>query len=151
VVSGHHTHFVARHWRIEIIFTVAVSGLQRPGFCIPLRPRANGHGKRAAGIRPVVESQHSPNWKRRRSHTVRKAVAAKIEWELLLDIIDVLMANYNVTPTEALGNRAALSALRDHLCGSPPTFLPRPLRSLGDSRGSASTVAFTSSHKSSSR
>lgn len=63
----------------------------------------------------------------RRDDPVRKAVAAKIEWELLLDIIDVLMANYNVTPTEALGNRAPLSALRDHLFGSPPTFLPRPL------------------------
>lgn len=63
----------------------------------------------------------------RRDDPVRKAVAAKIEWELLLDIIDVLMANYNVTPTEALGNRTPLSTLRDHLYGSPPTFLPRPL------------------------
>lgn len=63
----------------------------------------------------------------RRDDPVRKAVAAKIEWEILLDIIDVLMANYNVTPTEALGNRAPLSALRDHLHDSTPTFLPRPL------------------------
>ena len=63
----------------------------------------------------------------RRDDPVRKAVAAKIEWEVLLDIIDVLMANYNVTPTESLGNRAPLSALRDHLYSSAPTFLPRPL------------------------
>lgn len=63
----------------------------------------------------------------RRDDPVRKAVAAKIEFEVLLDIIDVLIANYNVTPTESLGNRAPLSALRDHLHGSTPTFLPRPL------------------------
>ncbi|NVD97941.1 hypothetical protein [Massilia sp. BJB1822] len=63
----------------------------------------------------------------RRDDPVRKAVAAKIEWEILFDIIDVLMANYNVTPNEALGNRAPLSVLREHLHGSPPTFLPRPL------------------------
>lgn len=63
----------------------------------------------------------------RRDNPARKAVEARIEWEILLDIIDVVIANYNVTPTEALGNRSPLSALRDHLYGSPPTFLPRPL------------------------
>ncbi|MGX4644211.1 hypothetical protein [Massilia sp. SYSU DXS3249] len=63
----------------------------------------------------------------RRENPARKAVEARIEWEVLLDIIDVIAANYNVTPTEALGNRSPISALRDHLYGSPPTFLPRPL------------------------
>lgn len=63
----------------------------------------------------------------RRDNPVRKAVEAKIEYELLLDIIDVILANYNVTPTEALGNRSPLSALRDHLYGSTSTFLARSL------------------------
>lgn len=63
----------------------------------------------------------------RRDEPVRRAVEARIEWELLLDIIDVIIANYNVTPTEALGNRSPLATLRDHLYGSLPTFLPRPL------------------------
>jgi hypothetical protein len=38
-----------------------------------------------------------------------------------------VLADYNVTPTEALGNRTPLSTLRDHLSSAEPTFLPRPL------------------------
>lgn len=63
----------------------------------------------------------------RRENPARKAVDARIEWEVLLDIVDVILANYNATPTEALGNRSPLSALRDHLSGPVPTFLARPL------------------------
>lgn len=58
---------------------------------------------------------------------VRKAVTLGIDWEVLLDLIDVVIANYNVTPNEALGNRSPLSLLHDYVDAGALDFLPRRL------------------------
>jgi putative transposase len=62
-----------------------------------------------------------------RDEPVRQAVNTGIDWETLVDLIDITIANYNVTPNEALGNRTPLSVLRDHLHTEAPAFLPRRL------------------------
>lgn len=62
-----------------------------------------------------------------RNDPVRQAVELGIDWELLLDLIDVVIANYNVTPNEALGNRSPLSLLRDFVGTNTLDFLPRRL------------------------
>lgn len=58
---------------------------------------------------------------------VRKAVGLGIDWEVLLDLIDVVIANYNATPNEALGNRSPLSLLHDYVEQGSLDFLPRRL------------------------
>ena len=62
-----------------------------------------------------------------KSDPVRKAVELGIDWEVLLDIIDVVIANYNATPNEALGNRSPLSLLHDYAESGELDFLPRRL------------------------
>lgn len=58
---------------------------------------------------------------------VRQAVGLGIDWEVLLDVIDVVIANYNATPNEALGNRSPLSLLHDYAEAGGLDFLPRRL------------------------
>jgi hypothetical protein len=62
-----------------------------------------------------------------RDDPVKKAVEIGIDWEVLLDLVDVTCANYNVEPNGALGNRSPLSVLRDYMHTDPPEFLLRRL------------------------
>lgn len=62
-----------------------------------------------------------------RDDPVRKAVELGIDWEHLLDLIDIVIANYNVTPHTALGNRTPLGVLRDNIHDTTLDFLPRSL------------------------
>lgn len=62
-----------------------------------------------------------------KSDPVRKAVELGIDWEMLLDVIDVVIANYNATQNEALGNRSPLNLLRDYVEDGSLDFLPRRL------------------------
>ncbi|RJG00970.1 hypothetical protein D3878_04680 [Noviherbaspirillum sedimenti] len=63
----------------------------------------------------------------KRDDPVRKAIDLGIDWEHLLDLIDITLANYNVTPHAALGNRSPLSVLRDKYHEAASQFLPRSL------------------------
>lgn len=58
---------------------------------------------------------------------VRKAVELGIDLDALRDLIDVVVANYNATPNEAIGNRSPLSLLRDYVDSDAVDFLPRRL------------------------
>lgn len=60
-----------------------------------------------------------------RSAPVGRAVDHCVEWEELLDLIDVVIANYNAEPSKALGGRSPLDVLREHLASRRPAFLPR--------------------------
>lgn len=62
-----------------------------------------------------------------RRDPVKAAVEIGIDWEDLLDLVDVVLADYNVTPNEDLGNRTPLSVLRDCVGLGERDFLPRRL------------------------
>ncbi|AKU11650.1 hypothetical protein AzCIB_1755 [Azoarcus sp. CIB] len=55
-----------------------------------------------------------------------EAVKHVIRWEELIDLTDVILANYNATPNRGLGGQSPLQVLRNHLT-LIPSFLPRPL------------------------
>lgn len=58
---------------------------------------------------------------------IKNARKEGITWEGLLDLIDVLVANYNATPNMGIGGQTPLQVLQDQLHSSDPTFLPRIL------------------------
>lgn len=62
-----------------------------------------------------------------KDNPVEKATKIGITWEALLDLLDVLVANYNVTVNRGLGGQSPLQVLRNHLEQVEPTFLPRIL------------------------
>jgi putative transposase len=61
---------------------------------------------------------------------IGKALKLKIEFEELLDIIDVVIANFNASPSAALGGRTPLDVLREYLEFNREGFLPRHLPQL---------------------
>lgn len=63
----------------------------------------------------------------RPKNPVAEAVKHRITWKELIDLTDVVLANYNATPSIGLGGQSPLQVLRNHLYLSKPTFLPRPL------------------------
>jgi len=62
-----------------------------------------------------------------KDNPVVKATQIGITYEALLDILDVLVANYNITPSRGLGGQSPLQVLRNNLELVEPTFLPRKL------------------------
>lgn len=58
---------------------------------------------------------------------IEKATRIGITWDALLDLADVLIANYNVKKSRGLGGQSPLQVLRTHLALDEPTFLPRIL------------------------
>lgn len=48
-----------------------------------------------------------------------------IEWHELIQVLDVLLADYNATPHSALGNLSPLEHIRQSLNGRRPRWLPR--------------------------
>lgn len=79
------------------------------------------------GFQRLPSSTGSSSKDPTRTNPVKNAIDSGIDWEDLLDLVDVILANYNATGTESLGNRTPLNALRDHLHCSHPTFFPRHL------------------------
>ncbi|NMF88111.1 hypothetical protein [Aromatoleum petrolei] len=63
----------------------------------------------------------------RPKNPVREAIRNGITLEGLLDLTDVVLANYNATPSVGLGGQSPLQVLRNHLFLVKPTFLPRRL------------------------
>lgn len=79
------------------------------------------------GFQRLPSSTGSNSTDPTRSDPVRAAVQVGIDWEDLLDLIDVEIANYNITAHETLGNRSPLSVFRDHWLGEQIDFLARRL------------------------
>lgn len=62
-----------------------------------------------------------------KDHPIVKAIELGITWEALLDLADVLVADYNVTANRGLGGQSPLQVLVNHLELVDPLFLPRVL------------------------
>ncbi|QPF73982.1 hypothetical protein G8A07_14365 [Roseateles sp. DAIF2] len=60
-----------------------------------------------------------------KSDPVKNAIRHSITWEELLDLIDVLIANYNATGHSALGGQTPLAVMRRGLDVHSATYLPR--------------------------
>ncbi|MGQ3050774.1 MAG: hypothetical protein ACT6S0_03215 [Roseateles sp.] len=54
-----------------------------------------------------------------------EAKGVGIEWNELIEVLDVLLANYNATPHSALGNLSPLDYIRQSLNGRRPRWIPR--------------------------
>ena len=61
----------------------------------------------------------------RAANPALEAVGRGIEWEELLQIIDVLLANYNARPHKSLGGVSPLDSLRASLAGRNASWFPR--------------------------
>lgn len=59
------------------------------------------------------------------NNPVGKAIHQKMEYEELLDIIDVTIANFNVAPSSTFGGRSKLDVLKEYLEYEDEGFLPR--------------------------
>lgn len=66
----------------------------------------------------------------RKQDPVGKAIKHQIELEELLDLIDVIIANFNASGSAALGGRSPLEALLEFVSMSTFGFLPRQLPEL---------------------
>lgn len=62
-----------------------------------------------------------------KDHPIGNATKIGITWEALLDLTDVLVADYNVTKNRGLGGQSPLQVLLNHLEQTEPSFLPRIL------------------------
>lgn len=62
-----------------------------------------------------------------RANAIEEAIERAITWEALLDLTDVIVAEYNATKSRGLGGRSPLEVLRDHFHALEPSFLPRRL------------------------
>lgn len=60
-----------------------------------------------------------------RRDPVKNAVRHEITWQELLDLVDVLIANYNATPHSGLGGQAPLAVMRRGFEAHSATYLPR--------------------------
>lgn len=58
---------------------------------------------------------------------VENATKVGITWEALLDITDVLVADYNITGNRGRGGQSPLEVLLNHLNSTEPSYLPRIL------------------------
>jgi len=56
---------------------------------------------------------------------VKNAIRHEITWEELLDLVDILFANYNATPHEALGGLSPLAVMRRGIAPHSASYLPR--------------------------
>ncbi|MES2150677.1 MAG: hypothetical protein V4508_12900 [Pseudomonadota bacterium] len=109
---------------------------------------AIGHWEHRAALERVMKTLETLGFQRlpsttgsgptdpRKDNPVKCAVELGIGWEELLDVIDVVVADYNAKPNEALGNRSPLSLLRDYVSikslGLLPRRLPPPTATLPD-------------------
>ena len=70
----------------------------------------------SSGSNPSDVHKHEP---------VKNAIRHEITWEELLDLVDVLIANYNVTGHSALGGQVPLEVMRRGVSTHSATYLPR--------------------------
>ena len=76
------------------------------------------------GFQCLPSSTGSHPADRLRGEFVAQAMRRSIRWEELVDLVDVLLANYNATPHSALGGQTPLMVLQNHL-RAQSGFLPR--------------------------
>lgn len=62
-----------------------------------------------------------------RRDSINEAMKLGIDWPHLLDLLDVIVAEYNATPHRGLGGRSPLEACKEYLEPSRPRILLRPL------------------------
>lgn len=60
-----------------------------------------------------------------RGDPLLEAAGRGIEWHELIQLLDVLLANYNARPSRALGGRSPLDVVRTTLSGSGAAWVPR--------------------------
>ena len=77
------------------------------------------------GFQRLPSSMGSNALDPQRRDPVRQAIAHAIEWQELVDLVDVSVANYNAEPQRGLGQRSPLDVMRAYLDAEPPTLLPR--------------------------
>ena len=77
------------------------------------------------GFQCLPSSSGSNPADRLKQEPVKNAIRHEITWEELLDLIDVLIANYNVTPHSALGGQLPLDVMRRGLSINSATYMPR--------------------------
>lgn len=143
--SGRFPELTGRAWAALMVDNAAVHYAQaiaerarrRLGCAVNYGPV--GHWEHRPALERVMETLEAYGFQRlpstvgsgpldpAKSDPVGKAIGLGIDWELLLDLIDVVIANYNATPNEALGNRSPLSLLHDYVAGHELGFLPRRL------------------------
>ncbi len=63
----------------------------------------------------------------RKSDPAAKAIELEIDYEELLDLIDLAIATFNATPMKSLGMRSPLQVLREFVADPESGFLPRIL------------------------
>ncbi|WP_420473782.1 hypothetical protein [Noviherbaspirillum sp. ST9] len=143
--SGIFPELVGRAWvtmmvdnaAIHYSKTIAERARRRVGCFLNFGPL--GHWEHRAALERLMKTLELYGFQRLPSSTgsspqdplrddpVKRAVEIGIDWEVLLDLIDVTCANYNVEANGALGNRSPLSVLRDFMHADPPEFLLRRL------------------------
>ncbi|MFZ6659044.1 hypothetical protein [Undibacterium sp. TJN19] len=143
--SGKFPELIGRAWAMMMVDNAAVHyssaiaerARRRLGCAVNYGPI--GHWEHRPSLERVMRTLEGYGFQRLPSTTgnsptdptkddpVRNAVVLGIDWEILLDMIDVIIANYNATPNEALGNRSPLSLLHDYVEKGSFDFLPRRL------------------------
>jgi hypothetical protein len=143
--SGRFPELIGRAWAAMMVDNAAVHyaraiaerARQRLGCAVNYGPV--GHWEHRPALERVMRTLEAHGFQRlpstmgtgpldpAKDDPVRKAIELGIDWEVLLDLIDVVIANYNVTPNEALGNRSPLSLLQDYVGSGSLDFLPRRL------------------------
>ncbi len=143
--SGRFPELTGRAWAAMMVDNAAVHyaraiaerARQRLGCAVNYGPV--GHWEHRPALERVMRTLEAHGFQRlpstlgtgpldpAKDNPVRKAIELGIDWEVLLDLIDVVVANYNVTPNEALGNRSPLSLLQDYVGSGSLDFLPRRL------------------------
>lgn len=82
------------------------------------------------GFQRIISTTGSHPRDIRKSDPVGAAIRHEIELEEILDLVDVVIANFNAKPTSALGGRSALDVLRHYVSMDAFGFLPRRLPAL---------------------
>jgi putative transposase len=143
--SGAFPSLVGRGWAAMMVDnaavhysnTIAERARRRIGCAVNYGPI--GHWEHRPALERVMKTLEAHGFQRLPSTTGsspldpaksdpgRKAIEHAIDLEMLLDVIDVVIANYNALPNEALGNRSPLSLLRDYVDSGAADFLPRRL------------------------
>jgi hypothetical protein len=77
------------------------------------------------GFKRLRSSMGSAPQDHQRGDPVQEAVDHGIEWHELLQLLDVLLANYNAKPSKQLGGRSPLDVLRSMLSPQHANWVPR--------------------------
>jgi hypothetical protein len=152
--SGVIPEFSGRAWAAMMVDNAAVHyadaiaerARRRLGCCVNYGPI--GHWEHRGALERVMKTLETMGFHRlpsttgsgptdpRKDNPAKSAVELGVGWEELLDLIDVIIADYNAKPNDALGNRSPLSLLRDYASirslGLLPRRLPPPTAALPD-------------------